>query len=188
MGGGSAGAVVAARLSEDPSVTVLLIEAGGESDNFTHSLPVAAPILQVSYLRLVFFFFFFFFFFLFLFFFGFEFVNCCVELHVGLASCCGPVYVGQRTHVDWMYRTEPLEHTGFGLNDRKVGAVRVWMPACLYAAPTSRLLAFPRTRNPTTCLPPCAYELSECMATRQGPWRELSAELHGIRAWESWGL
>eukprot|EP00048_Salpingoeca_helianthica_P016693 m.233669 g.233669 ORF g.233669 m.233669 type:complete len:617 (-) comp19258_c0_seq1:26-1876(-) len=69
VGAGSAGAVVAARLSEDPNVEVLLIEAGEDSENMTHSIPIASALLQ-------------------------------------------------RTNVDWMYRTEPLEHTGFGLNNR----------------------------------------------------------------------
>lgn len=39
VGGGSGGAAVAARLSEDPRNTVLLLEAGGESDRFLVNMP-----------------------------------------------------------------------------------------------------------------------------------------------------
>eukprot|EP00164_Ancoracysta_twista_P019451 GFYU01034235.1.p1 GENE.GFYU01034235.1~~GFYU01034235.1.p1 ORF type:complete len:610 (+),score=179.68 GFYU01034235.1:97-1926(+) len=46
VGAGSAGAVVASRLSEDPSVTVLLIEAGGDDESDFVKIPVASPLLQ----------------------------------------------------------------------------------------------------------------------------------------------
>ena len=47
MGGGSAGAVMANRLSEDPDKTVLLLEAGG-SENILSDIPIAAATLQLT--------------------------------------------------------------------------------------------------------------------------------------------
>ena len=41
VGGGSAGCVLASRLSEDPSTRVLLVEAGGKDNHVTLKMPVA---------------------------------------------------------------------------------------------------------------------------------------------------
>jgi len=41
VGGGSAGCVVAARLSEDPNTNVLLLEAGGQDDHIFLKMPLA---------------------------------------------------------------------------------------------------------------------------------------------------
>ena len=48
VGGGSAGSVLAARLSEDPGTQVLLLEAGG-SPPFLSSIPLLGAFLQKSH-------------------------------------------------------------------------------------------------------------------------------------------
>eukprot|EP01137_Pigoraptor_chileana_P020366 Opistho-2@82632 len=48
VGGGSAGCVLANRLSEDPNVRVLLIEAGGVASSDEVKIPLAAQVLQRS--------------------------------------------------------------------------------------------------------------------------------------------
>jgi choline dehydrogenase-like flavoprotein len=44
VGGGSAGCVLAARLSEDPSVSVALLEAGGSNDSVLNRVPTGAAV------------------------------------------------------------------------------------------------------------------------------------------------
>lgn len=51
VGGGSAGAVLAARLSEDPSVTVHVLEAGGRGDGIFARVPMAAAAVVPGYVK-----------------------------------------------------------------------------------------------------------------------------------------
>lgn len=51
VGGGSSGCAVAARLSEDPSVTVALLEAGGKGDSWVVRTPLAGALMVPSRLN-----------------------------------------------------------------------------------------------------------------------------------------
>jgi len=48
LGAGSAGCVIASRLSEDPSVSVLLIEAGPSDDHFLIQMPKGFPFMAMN--------------------------------------------------------------------------------------------------------------------------------------------
>ncbi len=45
VGGGSAGCVLAARLSEDPATRVCLLEAGAQDDSIFIKVPLGAAVL-----------------------------------------------------------------------------------------------------------------------------------------------
>ena len=51
LGGGSAGCVLASRLSEDPSVNVALIEAGGAGDGWVVETPIAGVLMAPTKLN-----------------------------------------------------------------------------------------------------------------------------------------
>ncbi len=52
VGGGSAGSTLAARLTEDPDVTVCLLEAGGGADPILLRAPAAVVALLPGYGKL----------------------------------------------------------------------------------------------------------------------------------------
>ena len=52
VGGGSAGSVLAARLSENPNISVCLLEAGGWGNSILIRAPIAGAIILPGYGRL----------------------------------------------------------------------------------------------------------------------------------------
>ena len=48
VGAGSSGAVLAARLTEDPNITVTLVEAGRRERNVLLEMPIAFPLVMVG--------------------------------------------------------------------------------------------------------------------------------------------